>query len=72
MRDERLTIMDLPKTKKQIEENNKLSNRAKRLWMDLLNEFFQPEKPFNGREAALIGVSFLAVILSAAYMILGA
>lgn len=66
----RLTIVDLPNTRKQIEENNKLGNRISRAWRNFLNGFFQPSKPLTMREAEIIGTSCFVIIVSVMYMLL--
>lgn len=69
MRNEKLTIMDLPKTRKQIEENNRLCNRIERSWRNLLNDFIQPKKALNKRESALIAVTLLMLLVSIVLML---
>ncbi|MFR4967950.1 MAG: hypothetical protein ACLUDD_05020 [Lactobacillus kalixensis] len=68
-KDSRLTIVDLPKTRKQIQENNRLTNRIERGWRNSLNEFWQPKKAFNKRESALIAVSLLMLVMSIFFML---
>lgn len=65
MKDQRLTIVNLPKTRKQIEKNNKLSNRLARGLRNTLNEFFQPETKFTQREALLVTALGVAIIVLA-------
>lgn len=70
MRNEKLTIMDLPKTRKQIEENNRLCNRIERSWRNFLNEFFQPEQELTKREANIAGLGVFAVFMTVMFMLL--
>ena len=68
-KDSRLTIVDLPKTRKQIQENNRLTNRIELGWRNSLNEFWQKKKAFNKRESALIAVSLLMLVMSIFFML---
>lgn len=65
MKDQRLTIVNLPKTRKQIEINNRLTNRLARGWKNILNEFFQPEVKFSQRESILLACLGLAILVLA-------
>lgn len=70
MRDKRLTVVDLPNTRKQIELNHQFSYRVERGWRNFLNEFFQPEQELTKREANIAGLGVFAVFMTVMFMLL--